>query len=181
MATPQSPFSFLAEGAERLASRLPVPDWLIDELQHRLVLFFNHVLMQEPAAQERLARQQGRVLRVQWRSRSMQLAATPAGLWELAPVAEHDLLLTLDAASPFELARQALQGERPGLRIEGDAAFAAEVNWLVDHVRWDAEEDFSRLVGDAPAHALAETGRRLAEGLRQFVARRPGAGGGTPA
>jgi ubiquinone biosynthesis protein UbiJ len=39
------------------------------------------------------------------------------------------------------------------VRIEGDVQLAAEVNWLVDHVRWDMEEDLSRLMGDAPAHA----------------------------
>ena len=33
---------------------------------------------------------------------------------------------------------------------------AAEVQWLVDHVRWDLEEDLARLFGDAPAHAMGE-------------------------
>jgi hypothetical protein len=41
------------------------------------------------------------------------------------------------------------------VRIAGDVQFAAEINWLVEHVRWDLEEDLSRLIGDAPAHAMA--------------------------
>ena len=49
---------------------------------------------------------------------------------------------------------------------------AADVNWLIANVRWDAEEDLSRVVGDAPAHAVASVGRRVAEGLRSFVAER---------
>jgi ubiquinone biosynthesis protein UbiJ len=32
----------------------------------------------------------------------------------------------------------------------------------VRHLRWDAEEDLSRLVGDVAAHRLAEAGRALA-------------------
>ncbi|MFZ2389369.1 MAG: hypothetical protein WAW69_16360, partial [Polaromonas sp.] len=32
------------------------------------------------------------------------------------------------------------------------------------------EEDLSRLIGDAPAHALADVGRRVATGLMQFLA-----------
>ena len=77
-----SPFSVLTEGLAKLGAGLKAPDWLVDELQHRLVLFLNHVLMQEPEAQARLARQSGRVVKLQWGAFSMQLAATPAGLSE---------------------------------------------------------------------------------------------------
>ena len=34
------------------------PEWMVDELQNRVVLFLNHVLMQEPQAQDRLRRPQ---------------------------------------------------------------------------------------------------------------------------
>ena len=68
----------------------------------------------------------------------------------------------------------AMRGDRPAVRIEGDVQFAAEVNWLVEHVRWDAEEDLSRLIGDAPAHTLANLGRSMAEALRNFVSKLPG-------
>ena len=61
------------------------------------------------------------------------------------------------------------------MRIAGDVQLAAEVQWLVDHVRWDLEEDLARVFGDAPAHAMAQVGGRIADAVRQFVARRPGA------
>jgi len=173
MAT-QSPFSSLADAFDQLKQNLKAPAWLADELQRRLVLFLNHVLMQEPEAQTRLARQKGRVVRLQWRDFSMQLAATPAGLCELAPNAASDLLLTVTDTSPFDLARNALRGDKPGVRIEGDVQFAAEVNWLVDHVRWDVEEDLSRLIGDAPTHALANFARGAAQALRAFIGKLPG-------
>ena len=67
-----------------------------------------------------------------------------------------------------------MQGDRPAVRIEGDVQFAAEVNWLVDHVRWDVEEDLSRLIGDAPAHALGNMGRAIADALRNLVSKLPG-------
>jgi ubiquinone biosynthesis protein UbiJ len=55
---------------------------------------------------------------------------------------------------------------------------AAEINWLVDHVRWDVEEDLARVVGDVPAHTLAQLGRRVAQAVRQFSGgRAPVAGG----
>ena len=173
MAT-QSPFSSLADTLSQLAQKLRPPAWLVDESQQRLVLFLNHVLMQEPEAQARLARQAGRVVRAQWRDFSLQLAATPAGLWELSPAAKPDLLLTVTDTSPLDLAKSALKGDKPGVRIEGDVQFAAEVNWLVDHLRWDAEEDLARLIGDAPAHTLANLGRGMADALRSFVNKLPG-------
>src|SRR6476620_7821448 len=71
-----SPFSFL----ESLASRFQPPAWAVDEGQHRLVLFLNHVLMQEKQAQERLVRQKGRVVHLQWGVFSLDLLITPAGL-----------------------------------------------------------------------------------------------------
>jgi ubiquinone biosynthesis protein UbiJ len=173
MAT-QSPFSLLADGLGKLTENLKAPAWMVDEIQQRLVLFINHVLMQEPEAQNRLTRQKGRVVRLQWREFNMQLMATPAGLCELAPAAHPDLLLTVTDTSPFDLAKSALRGDKPGVRIEGDVQFAAEVNWLVDHVRWDAEEDLARLVGDAPAHTLGNIGRGMAQALRSFVGKLPG-------
>jgi ubiquinone biosynthesis protein UbiJ len=46
--------------------------------------------------------------------------------------------------------------------VEGNARLAAEVLVLVRHLRWDAEEDLSRVVGDIAAHRLAGAGRALA-------------------
>ncbi len=74
--------------------------------------------------------------------------------------------------SPLSIAREALRGERPAVRIEGDVQFTAEVNWLVDHVRWDAEEDLARLIGDAPAHTLASIGRGAPRSAAQVRGRR---------
>ena len=172
MAT-QSPFSFLDGLFERLAAGPQPPQWLVHEVQQRLVLFLNHVLMQEKEAMERLVRQRGRVARVQWRAFSMALVITPAGLLNLAAEgATPDLQLEVTETSPLALAQVALRGDKPAIRIEGDVQLAAEINWLVDNVRWDLEEDLSRVVGDAPAHTISEVARKAAQALRQFVGSR---------
>lgn len=169
MAT-QSPFSFFGELLGRLGGKLQPPDWVIDEVQNRAVLLINHVLMQEPQAMERLARQTGRVVLARWRVFSVQLKVSPAGLLERAPPgAAADLTLTVTEESPAGLAQSTLRGDKPAVRIEGDVQMAAELNWLADNLRWDIEEDLSRLLGDAPAHALVEGARRVAQGLREFL------------
>ncbi len=157
------------------------PQWLVHEVQQRLVLFLNHVLMQEKEAMDRLVRQKGRVARVQWRVYSLALVITPAGLFNLAPeTAVPDLRLEVTETSPFTLAQGALRGDKPAIRIEGDVQLAAEINWLVDHVRWDVEEDLARVIGDAPAHTVAQVAGRAAQALRQFVGSRMAAGATAP-
>ena len=81
--------------------------------------------------------------------------------------------------SPWELAQAALRGDKPAVRIAGDVQFATEINWLVDHVRWDLEEDLSRLVGDAPAHAIGDVGRQMVAALRKFAAPSPAPAAGS--
>ena len=194
MAT-QSPFSFLGSVFERVAAVAPPPPawlldkmqpprWMVHETQHRLVLFLNHVLMQEPAATELMARQSGQVARIQWRSFALALQVTPAGLFDLAPEgAEAHLRLEVMQTSPLQLAQTALRGARPAVRIEGDVRLAADLQWLADNVRWDVEEDLARVIGDVPAHTLASMARRASQGLRQFVGSRmaPGPGSSPPA
>lgn len=170
MAT-QSPFLLLESFLQKLPlPNLQPPAWAINEVQRRVVLLLNHVLMQEPEAMARLMRQKGQVLLVQWRSFTFKLVATPAGLLDLADTASKpDLVMTVTEASPWSLAQVALRGEKPAVRIEGDVQLAAEVNWLTEHVRWDMEEDLARLLGDVPAHTLGQMAQTLRTGLGQFI------------
>ena len=169
MATP-SPASFLDSLVDRVGQALQPPAWVVEEMQRRLVLALNHVLQQEPEAQARLKRQAGRVVEAHWRMFSLRLQATPAGLLDIGPLAmTPDLTLTITEESPWALAQSALRGDKPPVRIAGDVQLAAEMQWLVDHVRWDLEDDLSRIVGDAPAHAMSQGGRRMADALRRFV------------
>jgi ubiquinone biosynthesis accessory factor UbiJ len=158
---------------QSLLGSIRPPEWAVDEVQNRLVLFLNHVLMQEPQAQQRLRRQQGKPVKVQWGDFHLTLAATPAGLLE-RPMGDKqpELHVTLTQTSPFALAQRVLTGERPGVDIQGDVQLAAEVAWLVDNVRWDVEEDLARLVGDALAHTLVGGARSVASALKSFIGRR---------
>ena len=153
------------------------PQWLVHEVQHRVVLLLNHVLMQEPAASQRLMPSRGRVVRMQWRHFFMALKVTPAGLFDLAlPAATPDLRLEVMQASPLVLAQATLRGERPAVRIDGDVQFAGDIQWLADNIRWDLEDDLARVLGDVPARMLAEGARWAAQALRQFVGSRANAG-----
>ena len=175
MAT-QSPFSMLEGFLQSFNIPVTPPDWVVEEAHRRTVLLLNHVLMQEPQAMERLVRQKGQVILTQWRTFTFQVVVTPAGLLDLAaPTGKPDLTIVIADESPLAIAQAVMQGEKPAVRIEGDVQLAADINWLIDHVRWDLEEDLSRVIGDAPAHGMTQAARTMAQALRDFVAQWPGA------
>ena len=165
------PFSFM----QSFATRFQPPAWVVGEAQQRLVLFLNHVLMQEKEAQDRLARKKGSVLHVRWGLFALDLLVTPAGLLDKAlSGVKPDLLIALAVDSPLTLLQSVMAGKSPPVKIEGDVQLAAEIGWLAENLRWDFEEDLSRVVGDVPAHALADAARRAMAGLKQFLNSAPG-------
>ena len=166
-----SPFSFL----ESIATRFHPPAWVVNETQQRLVLFLNHVLMQEKEAKDRLARKKGSVLHIRWGLFALELSITPAGLLDRASsAAKPDLLIEVTADSPMALLESVMAGKSPPVKIEGDVQLAAELGWLAENLRWDFEEDLSRVVGDIPAHAIADAAKRVVQAVKSFLASAPG-------
>jgi len=67
-----------------------------------------------------------------------------------------------------------MAGKSPPVKIEGDVQLAAELGWLAENLRWDFEEDLSRVVGDIPAHAMADAAKRVGQAVKSFLASAPG-------
>jgi ubiquinone biosynthesis accessory factor UbiJ len=75
--------------------------------------------------------------------------------------AEAGLTMTLKPQLLVALVR----GEEHALRsvdVQGNARLAAEVLVLARHLRWDVEEDLSRIFGDVVAHRVAGVARAFA-------------------
>ncbi|MBO9688733.1 hypothetical protein [Roseateles chitosanitabidus] len=146
--------------------------------QDRITLLLNHVMAREPVATARLAPHTGKTLQLHlsgWPALlpvvpDLQLRITPAGLLERvddaqAPRQEPDLRIELDASNPAAAAFAALSGARPDVRVQGDAQLAGDFNWLIDHVRWDIEDDLAAITGPAVAHQLGRFGRAAAQAM----------------
>ena len=164
----------------------------------RLTLLVNHVLSGEPVATQRLRVHAGRCIAVHfegWPGVLPPLPATvfrvtPAGLIDWCgsePPIEPDLRVSIDASNPALAMAHALAGTRPKVDVSGDAAFAADLNWLFDNLRWDVQDDLARAVGQAPAREIARVAGGIAAGLRDaaravsaFVAREGSASAGQP-
>ena len=146
----------------------------------RATLLANHVLASEPIATERLRAHAGRCIQLQFDGwpgllpalPSTAFRVTPAGMIEWCgdetPTAP-DLRVTVDASNPALALAQALAGTRPKVDVAGDAAFATDLNWLFDNLRWEAQDDLARVVGQAPAREIARVGAGIAAGLREAV------------
>lgn len=146
----------------------------------RVTLLVNHVLGSEPVAAERLKPHSGKTVEVTLQGWPALLPAppllvfliTPAGLLEwcgLQRDAVSDLVLRVDAANPAMLLARALGGGVPEAAIEGDAALATDVNWLLQNLRWDMADDLERIFPRAVAEQLRRLGSSLAGALRAAV------------
>ena len=149
-------------------------------VMERLTLLVNHVVSAEPVAMERLKGHAGRSIQFQFEGWPKLLPAlpnaafrvTPAGLLEWCgaePAADADLRVTVDSSNPALAMAQALAGERPKVDVAGDAAFATDLNWLFDNLRWDVQDDLGRIVGAAAAREIARVAGGVAGAVRQLV------------
>ena len=165
----------------------------------RATLLANHVVSAEPMAMERLRAHRGSTLQVEFtgwpallpRLPTFGFRITPAGLVEWLGderIDEADLRIEVDASNPALAFAHLLGGARPQVSVAGDAAFAADVNWLIDNLRWDIQDDLAQLVGSGPAHQIARLAKVAADALREAARTlgglvgkgAPGAPGGPP-
>ena len=81
-----------------------------------------------------------------------------------------DVVIRLPAETPF-LLPQGLDKVMSRATVEGNAEFATELSFVFRQLRWDAEEDLSKLVGDIAAHRLVQGANRLVAWQQQAATR----------
>lgn len=141
----------------------------------------NHLLEREAWARDKLAPFAGEVVEVRVGPfPPLRLAIDESGR-TLAAEAAGDATLTISAKPGFLAALS--RGEEHLMRavdISGNARLATEILVLLRYLRWDAEEDLSRVFGDVVAHRMAtaargfvawqaDAGRRLAENVMEYA------------
>jgi ubiquinone biosynthesis protein UbiJ len=133
----------------------------------------NRVLGDYPKACSRLANHAGKRCRMEIASFALELRVTPAGLSE--PVGEGaagapDVVFTIPAATlPAFLKDREAAMQRA--QFTGDSEFAQLIAELARELRWDVEEDLSRVIGDIGAHRVADTAQRFGAWQREARSR----------
>jgi len=137
-------------------------------LPHPGIFALNHLLGAEAWARAKLRPYAGQC--VEFRAAllpAVRLEILDSGLLaNAAQDAVPNLVVTIGAGALPALFR----GEEALLReigIEGSADLAGTMQYLFRHLRWDLEEDLSRVLGDALAHRMMEEGRRFAAWNRE--------------
>ena len=130
----------------------------------------NHVLGSEPWASAELARHAGKTILLQLPLGNLSFEIKPDGLLAISKETEAPSL-TLEvsakalgdlAGSSGSLREQAFKA----VKITGDADLAQLLGRLAGKLRWEYEEDLSRLVGDAPANFAVRQGKKFVSATR---------------
>lgn len=151
--------------------RLPsLPDWAgsLPNPLAALPAVINHLLKPEAWARARLAAHAGKVARFEAEPFRLDLAVTAEGYVErpadsagTAPAVRVVIPLAAVPGALLPGQADALQSLVRAARIDGDADFAHAISAVAGNLRWDIEEDLSKLVGDAAAVQLVAGARAL--------------------
>lgn len=130
----------------------------------------NHLIRQNAWARALLLPYAGKTVRFN----IVPLTATlivleDGGLAMAGDATEPDTSVTLPPTAALRL----LAGDEAAntlITLEGDSELASAISKVLRNMSWEYEEDLSRVIGDIPAHQLAEFGRRVTtESKRQVI------------
>jgi len=139
-------------------------------IEQSFIAAVNHLLRDADWALERLRPHAGKRGRIAIGVLTLDFSVAAGGLLTAAQpqLATHVTVSVSPALLPRWLAdRDAASRE---VTVEGDAEFAAAISYVAANLRWDFEEDLSRVVGDIVAHRVGETLRGV-ERWRRATAR----------
>jgi ubiquinone biosynthesis accessory factor UbiJ len=126
----------------------------------------NHLLAREPWAREKLARHAGKVALFDAGVVSLRLKAAADGMVEAAATDEPQNVTIRVKLSDLPLILKNREHAFSYVQIEGDADFANTISQLSETLRWEAEEDLAKLVGDTATVRLVGTARSAFDAAR---------------
>jgi ubiquinone biosynthesis protein UbiJ len=139
----------------------------------------NHVLAGEPWASAELAKHVGKAIALEMPFGRFAVQITNSGLLEAVRHADSTEISDGEAVPPIRTAlvltisSQALstlltssgpirENAFKSVTIAGDADLAQLLGRLAGQLRWEYEEDLSKIIGDAPAHFAVAQGKKIA-------------------
>jgi ubiquinone biosynthesis protein UbiJ len=131
-------------------------------LDRLFIRVFNHLLASSCWASERLLPFAGKSARLDIPPFVLIFSVTVDGYAAPCPESSHgipaDVIIRLPAQTPL-LLLSGLDRLMSEATVSGNADFATELSFVLRNLRWDAEEDLSKLIGDIPAHRLISAGQ----------------------
>lgn len=122
----------------------------------------NQLLQRESWAREKLLPFAGKTARLAVPPAAFTLSIQADGYVRGGDGAAPDVTIIVPAGSLPEVLRDPA-GATSRAEVTGDPEFAKAISYLFAHLRWDVEEDLSKVVGDVAAHRIARFGREAAQ------------------
>jgi ubiquinone biosynthesis protein UbiJ len=139
----------------------------------------NHVLAGEPWASAELAKHAGKAIALEMPFGRFAVQINNSGLLEAARHVDgaqnpdEEVLSPVRTALVLTISSQALstllissgsirENAFKSVTIAGDADLAQLLGRLAGQLRWEYEEDLSKIIGDAPAHFAVAQGKKIA-------------------
>ena len=119
----------------------------------------NHLLRGAAWARAELKAHAGKTARFEFFPAGFSLTVLDSG--EVSAAGTDAVAAVTLRLTPGLMLRLAARDESAWQEVDasGDTDFAATINQLARNLRWDVEEDLSRVFGDITAHRMVETGR----------------------
>ena len=165
MFVPPNPITALSQLVTQVSGVRPQ-----EKLFELAIKALNHLLDLEPSLQARLDTHTGRTVSLTWPAKSLAFLELPAGTvyFQITDQLRFQLLdlPTTPASALADLTADVSVTIQTGLiaaptaerlryvRIEGDALLAQDLGFLAQHLRWDAEQDLSRIIGGPAATTI---------------------------
>ncbi|MEN9848957.1 MAG: hypothetical protein RL368_1697 [Pseudomonadota bacterium] len=134
----------------------------------------NHALHLAPQSLAKMAALSGKRIRIEVLDLNLNFTLLPS---------RHNILIfssykgeadTCIQGAPFSLLRLLLQTEAnlasmPEITVHGDLGVAQQLQKIIQHLEIDWEEQFSKVLGDVPAHGIGSLLRRGHQHLRESI------------
>lgn len=132
---------------------------------HPIAATINHLLMHSPKALTKLMGHRGKVASVE-AGAHLRLRVDDAGyVMMVDDTVPADVTIKIRPAD-LPLVLSNLSQATSYVKIEGDADFANTIAQLSQTVRWDAEEDLSKVVGDIAAVKIVSGANKVAKTVK---------------
>jgi ubiquinone biosynthesis protein UbiJ len=136
-----------------------------------VIAIINHLIAGEDWAGKLLDKHLGKVLMLKLPFGSFALQVRPGGLANAYLEPDTPIQVQLDVAK--EAITAALSGGKAAatkhVKISGDVDFAHDLSTLANNLKWEAEEDLAKWVGDAPAHRINLEAKKFISAGKQAV------------
>lgn len=129
--------------------------------------FINHLLAPEPWARDKLRQHTGKTAAIDIQLLTLKLKVSADGLVESAAGDAQPDVKIIIKASDLPLIAQNRERAFSYVKVEGDAEFANTISQLGQTLRWEAEEDLSKLFGDIAAVRMVAAAKSVAQTVKE--------------